>query len=210
MKPLLKIEKHNMPFHKTRSFFPALAHATKVHGYKGYLAQLRFLWDRSKDHWLQVISRIMPYNGVRIKMQRMRGVKIGKGVHLGPLVTIDDVYPYFVSIEDGACISGQTYIIAHSIPDEYYSDATESFVAPVVIGKNVWLAINVVIHPGVTIGQGSIVASGSVVTKSIPPFVMAAGAPATVKKDIAEKVRKNYSEKEFDRIMTKRKKEYGF
>ncbi|MBM4403006.1 MAG: acyltransferase [Candidatus Cloacimonetes bacterium] len=210
MKPYLKITRNNMPFHKTRSFFPALTHATKLHGYTGSFAKLRFLWDRTKDHWLQVISRIMPYNGVRIKMQRMRGVRIGRGVHLGPLVTIDDVYPYFVRIEDGACISGQTFIIAHSIPDDYYSDATESFVAPVVIGKNVWLAINVVIHPGVTIGQGSIVASGSVVTKSIPPFVMAAGTPAVVKKDIADRVRKNYSDKEFERILAKRKEEYGF
>jgi acetyltransferase-like isoleucine patch superfamily enzyme len=82
-------------------------------------------------------------------------------------------------------------------------------VAPVVIGRYAWLAINVVVFPGVTIGEGSIIASGSVVTKSIPPFVMAAGAPAVIKKDISLKVRKNYTEERYAVIMEKRKAEFG-
>jgi len=210
MKPLLPITKQAMPFSVTRSFFPSLNHAAKVHGYKGAVGKLEFLWVRTKDHWLQVISRIIPYNGVRVKMQRMRGVNIGPKVHLGPMVTIDDVYPYFVTIEEGASISGQCFILAHSIPVHYFSDVTESYVAPVVIGRYAWLAINVVIFPGVTIGEGSIIASGSVVTKSIPPFVMAAGTPAVVKKDIAMQVKKNYTDERFAEILGKRKAEFGF
>ncbi|PKN73294.1 MAG: acetyltransferase [Candidatus Cloacimonetes bacterium HGW-Cloacimonetes-3] len=209
MKPILPIKKTPMPFSVTRSFFPSLAHASKVHGYKGLIGKLEFLWVRTKDHWLQVISRIIPYNGVRVKLQRMRGVKIGAKVHLGPMVTIDDVYPYFVTIEEGASISGQCFIIAHSIPVHYFDEVTESYVAPVVIGRYAWLAINVVVFPGVTIGEGSIIASGSVVTKSIPPFVMAAGAPAVIKKDISLKVRKNYTEERYAVIMEKRKAEFG-
>jgi acetyltransferase-like isoleucine patch superfamily enzyme len=210
MKPILPLKKQAMPFSVTRPFFPSLTQAAINHGYKGILGKMEFLWVRTKDHWLQVISRIIPYNGVRIKLQRMRGVNIGPKVHMGPMVTIDDVYPYFVTIEEGASISGQCFIIAHSIPVHYFSDVTESFVAPVVIGRYAWLAINVVVFPGVTIGEGSIIASGSVVTKSIPPFVMAAGTPAIVKKDIAMQVKKNYSEERFAEIMAKRKEEYGF
>ena len=52
--------------------------------------------------------------------------------------------------------------------------------APVVIEDNVWLGLNVVVLKGVTIGRDSVVGAGSVVTKSIPPNVIAAGNPATV------------------------------
>lgn len=210
MKAYLKVEKQQLPFHVERSFFNALKHTTKEHGYTGPLAQLEFLAARTKDHWLQVISRIMPFNGVRVKMQKMRGVMIARDVHIGPMVTIDDVYPYFVSIGRGSSIAGNNFILTHSKPLVYHSEVSEAFVAPVIIGKNVWIAINVTILPGVSIGDGSIVASGSVVTKSLPPFVFAAGIPAVVKKDIAPKLKKNYSESEYVAILAKRKAEYGF
>lgn len=50
----------------------------------------------------------------------------------------------------------------------------------VLIGRNVWIGINSVILKGVTIGDNSIVAAGSVVVTSIPPNVLAGGNPATV------------------------------
>jgi acetyltransferase-like isoleucine patch superfamily enzyme len=210
MKAYLKVEKQSLPFHVERSFFRALEHTTREHGYTGPLAQLAFLGSRLKDHWLQVISRIMPFNGVRVKLQRFRGVQIAHDVHIGPMVTIDDVYPYFVSIGRGSSIAGNNFILTHTKPLVYHSEVSEAFVAPVIIGKNVWVAINVTILPGVKIGEGSIIASGSVVSKDIPPMVFAAGIPATVKKDIAQKLRKNYSEEQFTKIIELRKAEYGF
>ncbi|MCX6924177.1 MAG: acyltransferase [Verrucomicrobia bacterium] len=50
--------------------------------------------------------------------------------------------------------------------------------APVVIEKNAWLGLNVVVLKGVTIGENSIISAGSVVNKSIPPNVIAGGMPA--------------------------------
>ncbi len=52
--------------------------------------------------------------------------------------------------------------------------------APVTIGDNVWIEEGSVIQMGVTIGRGSIIAANSVVTKSIPPGVIAGGVPAKV------------------------------
>ena len=52
----------------------------------------------------------------------------------------------------------------------------------VVIGRNVWLGDGVVVMPDVTIGEGSVIGANSVVTKDIPPFATAAGAPAHVRK----------------------------
>lgn len=210
MKAFLQVERQKLPYHAERSFFQALKHTTKEHGYSGPYAQISFLLARMKDHWLQVVSRIMPFNGVRVKLQRMRGVLIARDVHIGPMVTIDDVYPYFVSIGRGSSIAGNNFILTHTKPLEYHSEVSKAFVAPVIIGKNVWVAINVTILPGVTIGEGSIIASGSVVTKSIPPLVFAAGVPAEVKKDIAPKLKKNYSESEFETILTKRRSQFGY
>lgn len=51
---------------------------------------------------------------------------------------------------------------------------------PVSIGRNVWLGSRVLILKGVTIGENTVVAAGSVVTKSLPPNVVAGGVPAKV------------------------------
>jgi maltose O-acetyltransferase len=52
--------------------------------------------------------------------------------------------------------------------------------APIVIEDEVWIGGNVIILPGVTIGARSMIGAGSVVTKSIPPDVFAAGNPCKV------------------------------
>jgi acetyltransferase-like isoleucine patch superfamily enzyme len=56
--------------------------------------------------------------------------------------------------------------------------------APVTIGDNVWIGMNAVILKGVTIGENSVVAAGSVVTKSVEPNTVVAGNPAIVVKQI--------------------------
>ncbi|GAA5838913.1 hypothetical protein JCM9279_003897 [Rhodotorula babjevae] len=52
--------------------------------------------------------------------------------------------------------------------------------APIEIGDDCWLAASVVVLPGVKIGRGTTIGAGSVVTKSIPPFVVAVGNTARV------------------------------
>lgn len=62
-------------------------------------------------------------------------------------------------------------------------------IAPITIGDNVWIASGSVICPGVTIGENSIIGANSVVTKDIPPNVLACGAPCNVIREITEKDR---------------------
>lgn len=180
MKDYLEIKRHKLPYHAERPFIEALRLSAKEHGYEGFLSDIRYLYRRTTDHLFQVISRIVPYSGMRVKLQRKRGVKIGKNVMIGPLVTIDDVYPNFVIIEDGASIAGWNFILAHNKPFEYHKDVSEAFVAPVIIKKNAWIAIGVIVLPGVTIGAGAIVAAGAVVTKDVPPYCMVGGVPAKI------------------------------
>ena len=52
--------------------------------------------------------------------------------------------------------------------------------AAVVIEDDVWLGLNVVVLKGVTIGRGSVIGANSLVTRSIPAGVVAAGSPAKV------------------------------
>lgn len=53
-------------------------------------------------------------------------------------------------------------------------------ISPVTIEENVWVASHVLILPGITIGEGAVVAAGSVVTKDVPPLAVVAGNPARV------------------------------
>jgi acetyltransferase-like isoleucine patch superfamily enzyme len=56
---------------------------------------------------------------------------------------------------------------------------------PVIIGDNVWFGAHAVVTSGVTIGRRSVIGANSVVTEDIPPFSIAAGAPARVLKTIS-------------------------
>ncbi len=63
---------------------------------------------------------------------------------------------------------------AKGLPD------TDDQIGDIILEQDVWLGSGVSVMKGVTIGEGTIVAAGSVVTRSLPPFVMAAGVPAKV------------------------------
>jgi len=56
--------------------------------------------------------------------------------------------------------------------------------APVSIQDDVWIGLGAVVLKGVTIGHGSVVAAGSVVTRSLPPMVVAGGNPARVVREL--------------------------
>jgi acetyltransferase-like isoleucine patch superfamily enzyme len=84
------------------------------------------------------------------------------------------------------CLLGDESVILdndfHALPGE---DAPGC--APVVIGDHVWIATRVIVLRGVTIGESSVVAAGSVVTKDIPPFSLAAGVPARVVRELRDR-----------------------
>lgn len=63
-------------------------------------------------------------------------------------------------------------------PEERHLPASRASSKPIVIGDNVWISGNCVILKGVTIGEGAVIANGSVVTTKVPPKSMAFGNPA--------------------------------
>lgn len=177
MKATLELKRQTLPYYKREGLLRTIRNSAHTHGYH---SAIWFFLIRWKDHVLNQWAMRCPWNGLRIRMQRWRGVSIGENVHIGPGCTLDYPYPYFVIIEDGASLAGNDYVLAHSTPMECHKKCVESFVAPTIIGRNAWVGINVTILPGVVIGEGAIVAAGSVVTKDVPPHSLVGGVPSRV------------------------------
>lgn len=73
-----------------------------------------------------------------------------------------------------------------SMTDETGKPFAPCYAKPIRIGNNVWLAANVTVCPGVTIGNNVVVAAGSVVTHDLPDNVLAAGVPCRVLREITQ------------------------
>ena len=98
-------------------------------------------------------------------------VHIGNNVKFGPNVTI--------------------VTAGHPIYPELREKGIE-YNLPVRIGNNVWMGAGVIVLPGVTIGDNSVIGAGSVVTKDIPPNTVAVGSPCRVMREIGERDKKYY------------------
>lgn len=91
-----------------------------------------------------------------------------------------------VTVGDDVQIGPRVQLLAatHPVDPEPRRAKWESG-APVTIGDNVWLGGGVVVCPGVTVGADTVVAAGAVVTRDLPPQVLAAGVPARVVRPLA-------------------------
>ena len=90
-----------------------------------------------------------------------------------------------IKIGARAVISQGAYLCAAS--HDYTLDAFPMITAPIIIGEEAWVAARAIVLVGVTIGEGSVIGAGSVVTKDVPPGVVCAGNPARVIKSIVKK-----------------------
>lgn len=136
----------------------------------------RKLWSYS----LSIIALWIPVSNLRVIVQRLRGVRVGKRVFIGTNVTIDNAYPNYVVLEEDCAINANVTIIAHSNPRQHFEELIEAFLEEVTIKRGAWIATGAIILPGVTVGEYSIVSAGSVVSKSVPPYSIVRGNPARV------------------------------
>ncbi len=83
------------------------------------------------------------------------------------------------------------YTAGHALDIEQRNQGLE-IAWPITVGNNVWFGGNVIVLPGVTIGDGCIIGAGSVVNKDIPSGVLAAGNPCRVIREITEADKKKY------------------
>lgn len=137
-----------------------------------------YAFRRLRNYFLMLLAYIMPINKIRVTLNRMKGVNIGKNVYIGMFCFLDNAYPEYIYIEDNAGINTGTMIIAHNNFKSHFRDLITPTAEPVIIREGALVAVRCIILPGVTIGSKSIVCAGSVVNKSVPDCTLVAGNPA--------------------------------
>lgn len=120
-----------------------------------------------------------------------RHVHFGKNIYANfNLTLVDDTHIY---VGDGTMFGPNVTVASagHPILPSLREKAYQ-FNMPVHIGKNCWLGAGVLVMPGVSIGNNSVIGAGSVVTKDIPENVVAVGNPCRVLREIGERDREFY------------------
>lgn len=156
----------------------------------------RILWQIV---WL-LLYRPTPraFHAWRRLLLRAFGAKLGQAVHPYPSAKI--WAPWNLEMGDHACISeyvdcycvDKIFIGAYATVSQYsflcsashdYTRADMPLVtAPIEIGERAWVTADVFVGPGVTIGKGAVVTARSSVFNDIPPWTVASGNPAVVRK----------------------------
>lgn len=121
----------------------------------------------------------------------------GKNVHFGKnvyanfnLTLVDDTHIYvgdYTMLGPNVVLASAGHPILPELRERIYQ-----YNIPVRIGKNCWLGAGVIVLPGVTIGDNSVIGAGSVVTKDIPANVVAVGTPCRVLRKIDERDKQTY------------------
>lgn len=150
---------------------------------------------------LFALPRYRVMNFLKARFLKLNGAKIGRGCTFYPRVWIapgrglvlgDDVDLALdvlittsggVEIGDRTLIGYRAQIISanHVIPkgyDQIFKSGHDK--AKVIIGQDVWIGGNSMILPGVTIGDGAVVAGGSVVNRDVPSYTIVGGIPAKI------------------------------
>ena len=115
------------------------------------------------------------FGNYNLTIQDDAPVTIGDDCNFGPNVTI--VTPVHPLLPEERCLM----LNEDGVPKHL------CYAKPVCVGNDVWLGRESVVMPGVHIGDGAIIGAGSVVTKDIPPYTIAAGVPARVIRKIDPK-----------------------
>lgn len=106
-----------------------------------------------------------------------RNITVGRDVFINACCHFQDHGG--VTIGDG-CQIGHNVVFAtlnHGLSPE---DRQNTYPAPIVLGRNVWVGSNATILQGVTVGDNAVIAAGAVVTKDVEPATIVGGVPAKV------------------------------
>ena len=127
---------------------------------------------RLANRALHLAARFSPGTlTLRPFLHRLRGVRISRGVFIGEEVYLENEYPECIEIQDNVVIALRVTVVAHLRGP-----------GKIVIRKNAWIGSGAIIAAAggqtLTIGEGAVLAAGSVVTKDIPAYTLVGGVPA--------------------------------
>lgn len=136
-----------------------------------------------KKKFFKTIASFTPSNKLRILFLRSAGYVIGKSVYIGERFLISDMLSAKknIIIEDRVSIAPVVTFITHSSPNNSRLIKKYPLISKtIIIKKDAWIGVGVIIMPGVEVGECSVIGSGSIVTSSIPSYSVAYGSPAKV------------------------------
>ena len=111
-------------------------------------------------------------------------ISVGRNVFVNQNCTFYDLGG--LDIADDVMIGPNVSLITSGHPLEPSRRRAFTIAKPIVIERNVWIGAGATVIGGVTVGENSVVAAGSVVTKTVPPNTFVGGNPARVIRSIAE------------------------
>ena len=116
----------------------------------------------------------LPHINTRLRkfLLRLGGIRVGSGGFIGMDGWFEECYPHRITIGDNVTISFRVTLVAHGPRNREDMSIT--------IEDGVYIGCNTTVLGGVTIGRGARIGAASVVTKDIPPGVVAAGNPCRV------------------------------
>ena len=134
-----------------------------------------YRWQWIRSLLTNVFGMGLPHINTRLRktLFRLAGLEIGSGGFVGMHGWFDDTRPHRIIIGDDVIISFRVTLVAHG-PRRGVQNMS------IVIEDGAYIGCNVTVLAGVTIGEGAVIGAGSVVTKDIPPGVVAAGVPCQV------------------------------
>jgi maltose O-acetyltransferase len=138
--------------------------------------------SRIRKKFLKLIAKYFPVCAIRILALRGAGYLVGRDVYIGEELHITDELedrPCPLSIGDRVAIAQRVMIILSSYANNsLYREIFGVTIGRVAIARDAWIGAGTIILPNVTIGEGSVVGAGSVVTQDVAPFTIVAGNPA--------------------------------
>lgn len=105
-------------------------------------------------------------------------LEIGKGSIVGDNAILDARCGLVIGRHVNISSNVSIYTLQHDYRDRKFHCNVEQRRMKVEIGDRVWLGANVIVLPGVTIGEGAVCCAGAVIAKDVPPFSVMAGIPA--------------------------------
>lgn len=133
---------------------------------------------RFSNYLLMMLAYIMPFNAVRIRLNKWKGVNIGNNVYIGMFVFLDNAYPEYIYIEDNAAINAGSMLVAHFNLKKHFESLIIARVSPIVIKEGAMIAVRSIILPGVTVGEYAMVSAASVVSENVEAYTLVRGNPA--------------------------------
>ncbi len=127
-----------------------------------------------------------------------KNIEVGNNFFANYNLTILDTAKVIIGENVQIAPNVSIYTAGHPIHPDSRNSGYEYGIG-ITIGDNVWIGGNTVINPGVHIGSNVVIGSGSVVTKDLPDYVIAAGNPCRILRRITEKDREYYyKDRKFD------------